>query len=62
VDGGKLSFGQITSTLMACADEGVMDQEQRYFQALQNAGEFTLDGDRLTVLYDDGQGALNFVK
>jgi heat shock protein HslJ len=62
VDGDKLSFGQIASTLMACTDEGVMDQEQRYFRALQNAGEFNQDGDRLTILYDDGQGALIFVK
>jgi heat shock protein HslJ len=62
VQDGVLSFGQIASTLMACTDEGVMDQEQRYFQALQNAGEFSLDADRLTILYDDGQGALIFVK
>ena len=56
-----LSFGEITSTLIACEDEGVMQQEQRYFQALGAAGEFELAEDRLKIWYDDGQGVLNFI-
>lgn len=57
-----LSFGPIASTMMACAGDALMDQEQRYLAALQNASTFTLseDGQQLTVWYDDGQGALNF--
>ena len=57
-----LSFSQINSTLMACADERVMQQEQRYFQALETAGQFELTDDHLAIRYDDGQGVLNFVR
>lgn len=57
-----LSFGPLASTMMACADDAVMDQEQRYLAALQNAATFALteDGQQLTIWYDDGQGTLNF--
>jgi len=62
VNGATLSINNIVSTLMACADERVMEQEQRYFQALEASARFELAGDRLTISHDDGQGALNFVK
>lgn len=61
VQDGTLSFSQIVSTLMACADEGVTRQEQQYFQALEAAGRFELTGDQLMIWYDAGQGVLNFV-
>lgn len=62
VENGVLSFGEVVSTLMACVDEQVMAQEQRYFQALQTAGRYELSADQLTIHYDDGQGVLNFVR
>ncbi|HET7087654.1 MAG TPA: META domain-containing protein [Anaerolineae bacterium] len=62
VNGTALSISNIVSTLIACADERVMEQEQRYFQALEASARFELAGDRLTISHDDGQGALNFVK
>jgi putative lipoprotein len=62
VQGNRLSFGEITSTLMACEQEGLGQQEQRYFQALETTSRFELTGDRLTVWYGDAQGVLNFVK
>ena len=58
--GNILSIGTIISTEMACLDEDTMDQEQRYFAALQAAGEFELTAEELTIWYDDGQGVLNF--
>ena len=61
VQNGTLSFGEIASTLMACADEGISEQEQQYYQALESVGEFEVSGDRLTIFYNDGQGVLNFV-
>lgn len=62
VQGGALSVSQIVSTLMACVDERVTQQEQQYFQALEAAGRFELAADQLTIWYDDGQGVLNFVR
>ncbi len=62
VEDGALLFSQIVSTLMACADERVTQQEQRYFQALEAAGQFELTADRLTIQYDGGRGVLNFVR
>ncbi|HZD58347.1 MAG TPA: hypothetical protein VE136_16565 [Anaerolineales bacterium] len=35
---------------------------QHFFQSLETAGGFGLSGDGLTLWYDDGQGALNWVK
>ncbi|RIK39854.1 MAG: hypothetical protein DCC55_16850 [Chloroflexi bacterium] len=58
---GMLTFGEIVSTLMACVDEVVMEQEQQYFQALQTAGQYELAAGQLTIYYDAGQGVLNFV-
>jgi putative lipoprotein len=61
VEGGVLSFGEVVSTLMACVDEQVMEQEQQYFQALQTAGQYKLVAGGLTIYYDNGQSVLNFV-
>lgn len=62
VQGNQVSFSEIISTMMACADPSVNEQEQRYFQALQSAGAFKLDGDQLKIWYGDGQSVLNFVQ
>lgn len=58
---GRLAFTQIISTEIACTIDGVMEQEQQYFQALQTAGEYELTDGQLTIWYGDGQGVLNFV-
>lgn len=60
VQGDTLSFSPIVSTMMACADEALMDQEQRYLQALQSAGPFMLAGESLTLWYGEGENQLNF--
>jgi heat shock protein HslJ len=58
--GGVLTFGPLASTKRACAEPGLMEQEQAYLAALQSASGYTLDGDRLTILYPTG--VLNFVR
>jgi heat shock protein HslJ len=62
VQDNSVSFANIISTQMACADAGMMQQEQQFFQALQSAGQFELMGDQLVIWYDGGQGVLNFVR
>lgn len=59
---GTISFSEVVSTLMACADEGLMDQEARFHQALESASEYQLSGDRLQIFYDGGEGVLTFVR
>jgi heat shock protein HslJ len=60
VQDDMLQFGEIVSTLMACADQAVMEQEQQYLQALNTAGQFTVINDTLTIWYEDDKGVLNF--
>lgn len=57
---GVLTFEDITSTLMACADEQITAQETRYLQALKTAGRYSVDENRLSILYENDQSVLNF--
>jgi len=61
VQGENISFSQIISTKMACTNAGIMDQENRYLQALQSANSFSLTTTGLTIRYNNGSGSLNFV-
>lgn len=60
VQGATLAISQVISTKMACVAQGVAEQESRYFQALEAAGEFTLADNHLTIQSDNGQSVLNF--
>lgn len=55
LDGQSLTMGQIQSTLMACADAAVTQQESAYLAALGSATTLQLDGDELTMAYEGGQ-------
>lgn len=61
VEGDTITFGEMVSTLMACADTSVMEQEGQYLDALSSAGHFALEGDQLTLWYGEDDGQLNFV-
>jgi heat shock protein HslJ len=57
-----LTFGPMMSTLMACMDTGVMEQESAYLAALASVAKYSLENDRL-ILYDSGgQAVAEFVK
>jgi heat shock protein HslJ/photosystem II stability/assembly factor-like uncharacterized protein len=60
VEGNTLTFGLINSTLRACLDEAVTQQEAQYLAALQSAESFELTADTLTIFYEGGEGVLNF--
>lgn len=62
VNGQNLTFSDLVSTLRACTDETIGNQESRYLKALQQATRFTLAGDSLVIEYGEGQTALNFVR
>jgi putative lipoprotein len=60
VEAGTISFDQIIRTEIACADERITEQEQRYFEALESASRYELDGNQLRIWYDEGAGLLVF--
>lgn len=60
VEGNSISFGLINTTLMACVDDAVTEQEGRYLAALQTAESFEQTADSLMIFYDGGAGVLNF--
>jgi len=58
--GNALKVGPLASTMMACeSPAGVMDQEQQYLAALQNAATYEIAGDTLTIR--DASGAMQVV-
>ena len=52
----------IGSTLMACMDPGVMEQESRYLALLGSAAQFRIDGDQLVLSDAYGTPILVFAK
>ena len=53
ITGEQVSFGAMGSTKMACAP-ALMDQEMRFFQALQSAERWTIDQRGLLLIYSSG--------
>ena len=61
VDGNRIRFEEIASTLMLCtAPEGVMEQEAEFLGSLEQVERFELDEDQLRLIRSDGE-ALVFV-
>jgi heat shock protein HslJ len=50
IDGEQISFGALGSTKMACAP-ALMDQEARFFQALESAERWSLDEQGLLLIH-----------
>ena len=57
-DDGTMTVGMIGSTLMACMDEAMMQQEADFLAALGQVNSYTLSGSQLTLHTADG--VLNF--
>lgn len=58
VDGNKITFGPISSTLMMCADTAIGDQETAVFNTLNETVTYVIDGDVLTITSADGSSAI----
>ena len=58
LSGGKLTFGPVAQTEMACMDAGVMDQETAFGSALTTVTELRTSGDGVELLNADGEIAL----
>lgn len=55
VNGEKITIRSLVSTLMACQDIDIMEQEQTYMQYLQNAQTYQIDSDQLQIATIDGK-------
>lgn len=60
VEGNTITFGEMTRTLRACADERITEQEDLYLAALGSASQYQIEGDQLLIAYDNGNGLLIF--
>ena len=60
IQGNTLAVKDLVSTLMACMENNVSEQETQFFDALKSASKFEISGDRL-IIYDDGKSQLNFI-
>lgn len=59
-DDDGVSFGNLAATLMACP-EALMNQEQRYFQALAKVDRMEISNQgQILVAYSDGDPVLRF--
>jgi heat shock protein HslJ len=52
---GQIEFGEMFWTLMACLDNGVMDQEQMYMRMLGGAAEYELSAGQLRIMNQQGE-------
>ena len=52
VEGNEITFGQITSTLMAC-DDARMAQEDAVHRVLTDTATYRIEGDTLTLTNND---------
>jgi heat shock protein HslJ len=62
LQGATLAVTQLVSTLRACAEQPLNDQETAFQQALGHAAQFTLRGPVLTLANSAGGEALVFQK
>lgn len=60
--GKSLTFAPIVTTLMACLDAGIMQQESAMYAALQTVKTYQLEQDTLTLLDADGSAVLVFTR
>lgn len=62
LDGRAMSFGNLASTRKMCANDALMNQEQRFLRTLSRASRFEVThGGQIMVVYDEaGEQILRF--
>lgn len=60
INGDQITFSDINSTLIACTDNQITEQEKQYFEALRSATSYEVNGNTLHIMYDNGQSMLVF--
>lgn len=60
--GEILKISTLQITLLACLENGVMEFESAYVDALQNAQLFEKRNNELTITFANGTGRLRFVR
>ena len=60
VSGKKIEFGMLASTLMACVDTAMMEQETVFMQMLGDAQRFEIVDGQLQIYWSDHE-ALTFI-
>jgi putative lipoprotein len=58
--GNQVRFGDLRSTLVACADADAMEQESQYFQGLSQVTNYQVSGNTLTLSDGGGHVAMTF--
>ena len=61
LDGTTLKIGPLASTMRACADQAVNDQEQQFLAAMQNATTFSQSGNILTLKAAGGENQVTLI-
>jgi heat shock protein HslJ len=61
LDGTTLKIGPLASTMRACADQAVNDQEQQFLAAMQNATTFSQTGNVMTLQAAGGENQVTLV-
>ena len=61
IAGDTITFGGVASTKMACANDAANDQETAYFQLLQDAERYEIDGQTLRIFSKGQSEPLRFV-
>lgn len=61
LDGSNITIGVGMTTMMACPEEGIMEQETAYLAAITTAATYSIQGDTLELRTADGALAASYV-
>jgi len=60
ISGVSIKFGPLAATRMACMENGIGDQEDRYLKALGAATRYELHGEKLLIYFEGSDKPLAF--